>query len=114
MILAKVFLYFVVTKHNQGPEENWRWPKSPLEEESGNSELVNFFTLTCYKEFRGMKNLYFPKDNIVILCSNYDKRYHKKRRWGSLSSSDDPEEHSMSPDDQRVVVVASHPPKQKK
>ena len=71
-------------KCHQGLQENWWWPKSAPQEESGNSELVNFFTLTYYKEFRRMKNLYIPKDNIVILCSNYDKQYCKKRRWAPI------------------------------
>ena len=61
-----------------------------------------------------MKNLYVPKDNIVVLCSNYDKWYCKKWGQGLPLSSDDLEEHSMAVDNPRMVVVASPPPKQKK
>ena len=85
--------------------------KTTLGKEIGDSKPIYSLLFISLFLARTSENedLYFPKDNIVVLCSNYDKLYQKKRRWGPLSSLDDLEEHSMSLDDPRAVAVASPP-----
>ena len=51
--------------------------------------------------------------NLIVYCSNYDRKFHKRVLWPHLSL-DEIEEHSMAPTDLRVVVVGSPPPKHRK
>ena len=72
--------------------------KRPLSGANGNSKLIHTLvmhvTSPCEDSGRN-ENLYHPKDNIIVSCSNYDKRYHMKRLEIPSESSDDFEEHSL-------------------
>ena len=66
------------------------------------------FLMPC-KDLGREKALYLPKGNIIIYCSNYDRKLHKRGWWPPLSSLDKIKEHSIVPTDLRVVAVGSPP-----
>ena len=100
------------------PSGTWWLPKRPPGKWNGNSKLIYalsfFFFVDSLQLPWENKNLYFPKENIIVHCSNYEKKYHKRGWWPPLLSSDDPEDHTFFPGDLRVVVVGSPLPKHKK
>ena len=81
------------------------------------SKLIFYFIIhliTPCKDFGRNENLYCPKDNVVVHCSNYDKWFYRKQFWPPSLSSDNTEEHQFSPEDLRAAMVGSPPLKKKK
>ena len=111
--------FFILAAIGQGEKTGDLWDtqlsqKRPLGGANGNSKLIHtllMHVISPCKDLGWNEKLYHPKDNIISSCSNYEKRYHKKRFQILSESSDDYEEHGCSPTNVLAVTMMSTVPK---